>query len=342
MHVLPQPTTRVTRTSLSRRPYSEYVALPPILSYLILSPDSPLLPTHIPSLNPLIRGDVIEVQGPPASGKTHFLYYLIINSILPLDLGGWDSIAVILDTEMTFDVLRFHQLLVARLRRLRPQVDDDTVQSLARDALNRLHIFKPDSSSQLAVTIYHLPKCMADKIPDRRIGLVAIDSISAFYWPDRYTAHQLQIASAGSEQSYNHPMSYVLKALSSLHLHYSPVIILTNWGLIPDPELTKSNPSVPMFKQHLSPFPGPFATGQSGSGPATSDDSFKITRHITLSLAPLPRFPIGTELEVARMEETNRSRQLLKGEINGVTRYPGDAGNSTFTLCVRDNDMIAL
>ncbi|KAM6498211.1 hypothetical protein JOM56_006159 [Amanita muscaria] len=306
---------------------------------------APPLSTHIPSLDPLKPANLIEVQGPPACGKSHFLYYLVINCLLPIALQGWDSIAVILDTELSFDLSRFQVLLISRIKRFLPRADDHAVQDLVQAALDRLHIFKPDSSSQLAVTIYHLPRYVADRFPDRRLGLVAIDSISAFYWPDRYTVQQLQTAHEGHNQFHRHPLNHVFIALRSLHLHWSPVIVLTNWGLVPDPELTKRNPSVQMFKQHLYPFPGPFASNHSthdNSGLALGN-SFQITHHITLSFAPLPRFPRGIDLAEAKSEEEkHRMSLLLKGEITGIVRYPGNTDNTSFTLRIHNDDMTAL
>ncbi|PFH54577.1 hypothetical protein AMATHDRAFT_123916, partial [Amanita thiersii Skay4041] len=222
-------------------------------------------PSHIPALDahsPLNFADVVEIQGPPATGKTHLLYHLLINCIIPVKystfhLDGWDKAAVIIDTDMTFNVQRFNILLQQRLKRKLPHANEEIICAVAHAALKRLHVFRPHSSTQLAATILNMPKYHADRLKEDQLGLLAIDSISAFYWPDRYMNEQMQLAGTNA-QSYTPPLCNVLSALQSLRLSHGPVIILTNWALVADPSSLDS--PVPLFKQHLYPFPAPFSS----------------------------------------------------------------------------------
>lgn len=219
---------------------------------------APAVATGIPALAPLAAPDVLLIDGPPAAAKSRLLFHLLINAILhPAAFH-----AVLLDTDLSYDGLHFSALLRARLGRLLPDADELILHSRAQSALQRLHIFRPGSSAQLAATLYHLPKYLADHAPNQRLGFVGIDSVGAFYWPDRYTAQEMHSA----DQHYVHPLHHVFDALQSLHLHYGPVIVLTNWGLIPD---TSMKSHVTIFRQHLN----------------IPSDSIEITRHITLAPA---------------------------------------------------------
>lgn len=65
-------------------------------------------------------GDVVEIQGPPSSGKTHLLYSLLINCTIPHShqstvLGGWAKAGVVFDMDGSFDMIRFNQLLLGYL-----------------------------------------------------------------------------------------------------------------------------------------------------------------------------------------------------------------------------------
>ncbi|KAF8622903.1 hypothetical protein AX15_006666 [Amanita polypyramis BW_CC] len=237
---------------------------------------------------------------------------------------------------MSFDTSRFGVLLRARLKRLLPHTSEPAIQSLAQDALKRLHIFQPKSSTQLAATIYHLPKYLGNHLSNRQIGLVGIDSISAFYWPDRFTTQQIRAAREGASPPYGHPLSHVFTALQSLHLHYSPITVLTNWGLILDPE---HSTLLPVFKQHLHPFPG-LLTQSSPNGLVSTahatNETLKVSCQITLSQALSPRNAVSHKLTAKTRD------RVIKSEVIAVIRYPGNSGANTSYLEIWDDDMVVL
>lgn len=263
---------------------------------------APVIPTDIPALSPLVPPDVLLIDGPPASAKSRLLFHLIANAILhPATFH-----AVLLDLDLSFDGIHFSALLRSRLRSLLPDADELILHSRARNALERLHIFRPVSSPQLAATLYHLPKYLADRAPSQRLGFIGIDSIGAFYWPDRYTAQEMHAAG----QHYVHPLHHVFSALRSLHLHYGPVIVLTSWGLIPDRTFTKSH--VTIFKQHLN----------------IPDDSIEITRHITLALAT---------------ESQPEGRQHDQCQVTAVVRHPRNSDkDAVFNFKIQGDDIVVL
>lgn len=196
--------------------------------------------------------------------------HLIITCLLPrqhlsCDLGGWDKAAVVLDTDHTFDVHRLRQLIIGRLER---HVPLDAAHSLAQPLLSKVHVFRPDSLSQLALTILNLPEYHRTQLSDTEIGLVAVDSISAFYWQDR-----LHVEQTRSQITPQPPfgIEFALKALERFRQSHGPVTVLTNWALS---RLSKTSP---FYRQHVHALHSPFSSTQNKSVVI-----LPLTHHITL------------------------------------------------------------
>jgi len=173
------------------------------------------LPTTVSSFN---LGDLVHIHGHPASGKTHLLYYLLATCTY-----GWDKAAVVLDMDGRFNIYRFKQLLVSRLEPL----SSEAIMTIVERCLKRIHIFRPTSSDQLAVTLAHLPKYHAKHFPDIALGMVAIHSVDAFYWLDRFKAEQLRLANLPHSSLQN-----VSSTLQAVRLSLGSVVVLTDWGLV--------------------------------------------------------------------------------------------------------------
>lgn len=120
----------------------------------------------------------------------------------------------------SFNITRFNCLLLGRLMRSF-SCDMNVAQTVAQRSLQRLHIFRPTSSSQLAATLTQLGRYHTTHLAGSQIGLVAIDSINAYHWPDRFTAEHIRTSSLPS----------ILTALSSLRATHAPAIIMSSRGL---------------------------------------------------------------------------------------------------------------
>ena len=287
---------------------------------------------------------MIEIQGPPASGKTHLLYYLVMTAILPTEflghiIDGWERAAVIYDTDGTFDIQRLHQLLVSRVAHILPQ---DSAKHLALAALKRVHVFRPTSSIQLATSLTCFPKYHIASILDEDVGLVAVDSVSSFYWPDRFTMEQLNSATAQHGTSHTpNSLQYILTALQKIRLSYGAVIVLTNWGLN---SITKSSDhSIPttLYKQHMKPFPiMTLLTDPDRPDPILipfSEASLPLMHHITLPFVSIAPDLLPADMEV---EETKcRPKIITKGEIIGIVRTRGSPRVGRFTFDVRNDEV---
>ncbi|EPQ60706.1 hypothetical protein GLOTRDRAFT_31785, partial [Gloeophyllum trabeum ATCC 11539] len=310
---------------------------------------------HASTLSSLNRGDAIEIQGSAGSGKSHLLYHLLITCLIPIlhsgvELGGWGKAAILFDADDTFDILRLRQLMVSRIARTltgqastAPPLSDTTVRSaeeVADPCLHNLHIFKPTSSLQLAASILHLPAYHAKHMQDSEIGLVVIDSLSAFYWLDRYSAEQARTSARSSTRPSASPLSYVLLALQHLRLSHGPVIAYSNWGLQPV-STTQSygqNQGVSLYKQHLHPLQSPFLDPSNdtfGPSSGTTTPTLPLTHHITLPFVPIPPFPPDISLADARDQEEKYRRQIIdKGEIMAIARTVGSPLSSKFIFTI--------
>lgn len=178
----------------------------------------------------LNRGDVIEIQGPAASGKTQLLYFFAMTCVLPnavtvscaLDtaaadepqyssnvlLRGRAKCAVVFDCDGRWRMGRLHAILTSYItsKFTRAFAPDTTareipalsftpsVADLVAESLSRVHIFRPTSSLALASTLLSLPIYHREHMPDDEILMVFVDSLSAFHHSDKWRAEQATLA----------------------------------------------------------------------------------------------------------------------------------------------------
>ncbi|KAI0080250.1 hypothetical protein K474DRAFT_295278 [Panus rudis PR-1116 ss-1] len=352
----------------------------PVRSWGLASLDSCLAMVNH-SGRPLNPGDIIEVQGPAGSGKTHLVYCSLISCLMPpqddgIDLGGWGKAALVFDTDGCFDLARLQELLVYKLVQLISEQDARSSREVVADRariiairfLSNVHIYRPVSSLQLAATLLNLSCAYAleSQLKDVEIGLLVIESLSTFYWEDRFTVEQLRSASTDPEVPITNPIEYVLDALRQIRRTIQPVVIVTNWGLNPAGHHSS------LFRQHLHPNLD-VASQESAAAPSepldaiqqdhiesisqvdhetvavnpssrTEDDvaSLRVlTHHITLSPIQLPQIPQSMSLEEAYSEDRPlRQRILETREFRGIIRTSGSNKRGTFSFLIGENGMI--
>lgn len=345
----------------------------------------------IPAVNspqtiPLNRGDVVEIQGPAASGKSHLIYHLLATCILPpsfdsADIGGWACAAVLVDADGKFSIKRFRHLLLARLSKCissglsAPSSDSHELEELAIQCLSRLHVVRPQSSTQAASTLMHLPEYHSahPSLRSEEIGLLAIDSLSAFYWIDRFLAEQWRSVDHPSSADPTEPISpmrQITIALQRVRTSRGPLTILANWGLNPSKGSAHVGETYPLYKQHLHPFPSPFdgavtttspsrppdctTQAMSSSCPAPSNltqsvgtsepsvspssrQDFAITHHITLS--PIPTVP-STSLSTSSETEECAVSEVTQNTLHGFLRTSGNIFAMHFAFRISADDVV--
>jgi Rad51 len=274
----------------------------------------------------LKRKNVIEIQG-PSIGKTHLLMHFIISCITPyqylsVNIDGWNKAAIVLDVDHTFDMRRFRQLLSGHLSRvLAPlSLHNDFMDQLTSSLLQNLHVFRPNSSFHLAFTIMNLANYHSINLPQTEIGLVAIDSVSAFYWQDRFHAEQLRDFGSSSTQKITSGIEHALRALETFRQSHGSIVILTNWGLN---QLSKTSL---FYKQHLYPLNTPF-----DSNPIDQrKPAIFVTHHITLRGTVVPTIQAQDDVRIERNEQE---------VVEALVRTVGSSvGVTKFRFCVTDTE----
>lgn len=287
-------------------------------------------------LDSLCLGDVLEIQGPPSSGKSQLLYRMLVACIIPntcgsISLGGWDKVAILFDTDASFSLSRLKQLMTSHLESaLKHTIDPDSIQMLVKQSLQNLHVFSPHSSAQLAATLLHLPSYHRTKLPNSEIGILAVDSMSAFYWPDRFTAEQLRPTTHRVNTTSN-PLHHVVVALQRFHRSHKPMIVLTNWDLTPTKTANVNDSNTPTYRQHLVPPPAVFRNKDLDEFDFSSI-SLPLTYHIGLSIPPVPQLPAESSFADVCAQESSRASTSRKNQLLGVIHSATNSQTSQFTF----------
>ena len=222
-------------------------------------------------------------------GKSHLLMHFIMTCILPVShlgtqLHGWDKSAIFIDLDHTFDVRRLRHLLINRIKVHIP-TSGENLDLFVDLLLRKLHVFRPESPVQFAVTAANIPNYHSSSMPRDEIGLVAVDSLSSFYWQDRFIGEQPRDGRpSGIEKALN--------SLDQIRQSHGSVIAYTNWGL-PSARRVPQN-STPFYPQHVPQLHSPF-----GEAPQASPPILPVTHHMTLRTVAMPK--ISPDTPVARL-----------------------------------------
>ena len=230
----------------TRNRYRRYHApSPQLLTWKVLASlrESPPLPTPLATLFhnlPLPR--IIDVHSPSHTGKTHLLYHLITQIILPdflpqqtTCLTSSPSRAVFfIDCDGRFDITRLRHLLTTFVQKKLAEnrqggfihhhstqgPSDDEIGECVHAALANLYLFQPTSGIGLLATVKSLPNVLSRPCNKNiTLGLICIDSLTAFH-------HVLRSHNKLAE--YYAILSSSLRSLSSL---FAIPIITTSWSL---------------------------------------------------------------------------------------------------------------
>ncbi|KAJ5668615.1 uncharacterized protein N7477_007185 [Penicillium maclennaniae] len=152
---------------------------------------------------------VVEIASSlSASGKSQLLYYLIALAILPRSfgessVGGHEAAVVLIDADDRFDAEVLQIVARGIFREAKGSKDlsdsnganeaqalpDDELETVISSALQHVHVFRPQSSSALLATLCGLNAYLFDlsrhHSASRPLQMIAIDSVTAFFWQDR-------------------------------------------------------------------------------------------------------------------------------------------------------------
>ncbi|KAJ5621467.1 hypothetical protein N7528_006250 [Penicillium herquei] len=157
------------------------------------------------------RVPVLEISSSlSGAGKSQLLYYLTALAVLPREygnthIGGQDAAVVFIDADDRFDVQRLEAVargIILKAGQSQPQTEQDSEQTaenvkLSSDdletmlfsAFKHIHILRPQSSSALLATLGTLDTYLYDisqhHSAPRPLQMLAIDSMTAFFWQDK-------------------------------------------------------------------------------------------------------------------------------------------------------------
>lgn len=248
----------------------------------------------------------------PGGCKTHLLYTLIASNILPAQLHGRESCVVVFDLDSTFDVVRLVQQLRLHLRESAKDTDESPA---IETALQHIHIFRPQSLASLIATVQHLPAYLLHSSHpslDRPLGLIALDSASAFYWQSRAAEedHSFRNTTGSSSptQAEPEPASYaqLATALMTAAKVFNAPVILTSWSLHAPPAQQHGQGPVRSLRPSL---PAPLS--------ALTSTRFIVQR------IPVRRFPAHISVREALREAGDRQRAVDDGKFECVVNQWG-------------------
>ena len=187
------------------------------------------------------------------------------------------------------------------------RLPEHEISSLVSDSFTHLHIFHPQSSSSLLATLASLASFLLSSpsthlSANRRLGLLAINDLSAFLWQDRLDADEENAlpASNHAEKAFKTPLLEGYRNLTSLlrdiqHL-FSCTIVVTNWGLAP----VTSVAGHPALRPHLPSLWSNFCTIK-----------------IVVERDRVSKFGPGLSAEEAKMEGEQRWEAVEKSGFSG-------------------------
>ncbi|TFK30546.1 hypothetical protein FA15DRAFT_14148 [Coprinopsis marcescibilis] len=214
-----------------------------------------------------------------ASGIKPHHQVLEIQGSLPL--GGWEKAAFLFDVDDTFDIRRFKQILLQRFA----HASTTMLPAMVEACLARLCVIRPKTTLELATSLANVPKYLANRFPTIGLGLVAIDSMSAFHWPDRFLAER--IGSRKPSMPSINPQRQVVNHLQSIRQSLAPMILVSNWGVL--------------YRQHLDSLTNSSFEGQTG----VTNSDFSVDTQITTARGREGWLPEQLELSVqGRQEES--------------------------------------
>lgn len=260
-----------------------------------------------------------------ASGKTSLLSYLTAISVLPKELGGKASAVVYIDSDGRFSVTRLAQLMRHYIHRQssKPATTSlSDVDMIVREALNHVHVFRPQSSSQLLSVLGNLQTYLFDPSRHsscyRSLGMIILDSATTFSWQDRLDRAMARLETPGAKYDGPSASQRVIEHLKALQKRFECAVLFS----------TASSPPRSQVSSHLTT-PGPEDNGRIIS-PWTA---YAILT-LTLSRASVPQFAPQMSMEECLRDREKRFDAVRKGRFiaNVVSKREGETGAGGFVF----------
>ena len=182
---------------------------------------------------------------------------------------------------------------------------------ICRQSLKRLHIFRPNSSLQLAATLASIPNFHAVSLLDQEICMLMIDSLDAFHWPDLRRSGQIAHVSQRphtrdelslSQFTTDAPIKQVIDSIQVLRHTIGVVTFIASSLSLP---FSQDALNCPAGERHTSPFSITHhinlisCSSPLNDGDTASEQYQKVEAHVCTPVSdaenPTPRTPRRAE-----------------------------------------------
>ncbi|KAH8355972.1 DNA repair protein XRCC2 [Drosophila serrata] len=127
---------------------------------------------------------LVEISGPPKSGRSLVLQQLIAHCVAPYAFGGrqWSIYLINLSHKITRESLT--KVVRAELQAFslegKPPAAEELTE-IAKECVARVSFMKCFTTADVKYTLFNIPY---ETLRDRSVELIAIDTLSEFYWLD--------------------------------------------------------------------------------------------------------------------------------------------------------------
>ncbi|KAH8415797.1 hypothetical protein KR222_001149, partial [Zaprionus bogoriensis] len=118
---------------------------------------------------------LVELSGPPKSGKTLLLMQLVAQCLTRCDV-------VLLNASHKIDAPLLGQLVSAAVRSTHEHATPAELQQLCEKSMNSLEVYNCYCSQDMELTLKALEQFLL--LENERISLIAVDALCEFYWLD--------------------------------------------------------------------------------------------------------------------------------------------------------------
>ncbi|KAJ5818063.1 hypothetical protein N7474_003654 [Penicillium riverlandense] len=284
---------------------------------------------------------VLEISSSlSAAGKSHLLYYLTALAILPstygdLPIGGRHEAVVFIDTDGRFDADRLRTVAREIVRQRVPSdVDNkpstEDLETLLVSSIQHVHVFRPQSSSTLLATICALDTYLFDlsqhRSASRPLQMIAIDSVTAFFWQDRLREEASRTETIGRPQkeidglreskqlfSLSDLYADLVKELKQLQRRFGCAVVYT--ATIPGGRPANTNDASGPFEQYMArPSLRPALPAPWGTFPAL---------RLIVHRSQVRPFPPGINTQDAEREAPLRQSVVDQGKFSACVNAWG-------------------
>ncbi|KAL9008819.1 MAG: hypothetical protein Q9173_006096 [Seirophora scorigena] len=291
---------------------------------------------------------VLELIGAtPCSGKTQLLYHLVGLSLLPtkyedVSLGGNGAVVILFDLRTRFSVSRLKKVMVTHVQsqcgKSSETFSRDAVESMVRNSLDHLHVFRPQTSLSLLATLSNLQSYLFNTAShvsaNRSVGSIILHDVDAFLWQDRLEDAEDQTHGTTAPQNAGLLSSRfrdMVNHVRRIQASFSCLVIATSSALSTTSHTRIEGHTVPVLKSHLP----------------NSWRSF-VTVRLIVQRDSVRKFPLGISAKEAAAEAGQRREAVEKSifsarldwsesdvwreETRGVLKAMDDVGDFPFRI----------